>query len=113
MKRVSILLVIAVLIAGMVGCESTPTPQHNLAIASTEGGSVTSPGEGMLAYDEATVVSLVATPNEGYRFVNWTGDVSTLADVEAATTNISMNGDYIIVANFGDIPPVQYDISII
>ena len=38
--------------------------------------------------------------SEGYRFVEWTGDVGTIADVYAATTTITMNGDYSITANF-------------
>jgi len=67
------------------------------------GGSVTTPGEGVFPYDKGTVVDLVATPNAGYRFVNWTGDVGTIADVYAASTNITMNGDYSITANFEEI----------
>jgi hypothetical protein len=46
------------------------------------------------------VVNLVATPGAGYYFVNWTGNVSTIADVYAAATTITMNGDYSITANF-------------
>jgi hypothetical protein len=43
MKRVSVFLIAAALIAGMVGCEPTPSPipQYNLTITSTEGGEVT------------------------------------------------------------------------
>jgi hypothetical protein len=74
--------------------------QYDLTISSTEGGSVTTPGEGVFTYDEGTVVDLVATPDAGYRFVEWTGDVGTIADVHAATTTITMNGDYAITANF-------------
>ena len=73
---------------------------YDLTISSTEGGSVTEPGEGMFTYDEGTVVGLVATPGAGYRFVNWTGDVSTVANVTAGTTTIRINGDYSISANF-------------
>jgi len=43
----------------------------------------------------------VATPDADYRFVDWTGDVGTVANVNAATTTITMNGDYTITANFG------------
>jgi uncharacterized repeat protein (TIGR02543 family) len=46
------------------------------------------------------VVSLVAIPDAGYRFVNWTGDVGTITNVNAASTTITMNGDYSITANF-------------
>jgi len=42
----------------------------------------------------------VAVADEGYRFVNWTGDVGAIADVNATTTTISMNGDCSITAKF-------------
>jgi hypothetical protein len=74
--------------------------QYGLTASSTTGGSVTSPGQGTFAYDEGTVVTLVATADEGYRFVNWTGDVPTVADVNSASTTVTMNGDYSITANF-------------
>ena len=47
----------------------------------------------------------MATSNTGYRFVNWTGDVGTVANINAASTTITMNGNYNIIANFEIIPP--------
>jgi len=88
---------------GLVGCGGEQVPEvteYNLTISSTEGGSVTTPGEQTYTYDEGEVVNLVAEPDEGYCFVNWTGDVSTIADVNAPTTTITMSGDYSIMANF-------------
>jgi hypothetical protein len=80
--------------------------QYDLMIDSTVGGNVTTPGEGLFPdYDAGTVVDLAATPDAGYRFVNWIGDVGTIADVNAATTNITMNGDYSIIANFESVYP--------
>ena len=61
----------------------------------------------MFSYDEGTVVDLVAEAEEEYRFVEWTGDVGTIADVYAAETTITMNGDYSISANFEEVPPSQ------
>jgi hypothetical protein len=74
--------------------------EYNLSINSTEGGSITTPGEGMFNYTAGTVVDLVATPDAGYSFVGWIGDVGTIADVNAAATNVTINGDYSITANF-------------
>ena len=99
MKKVSIFLIVVALVVGMVGC-GQPVPSYALAIASTAGGSVTTPGEGMFTYDAGTVVDLVGEAEEGYYFVNWTGDVGTIADVNAPTTTITMQGDYEITANF-------------
>jgi len=106
---VSLCLLIIALIAGMTGCAGI---EYGLAISSTAGGSVTTPGEGTLAYDTGAVVSLVATPLSGYRFVNWTGDVGTVANVNAASTTITIDDRYFITANFEELPPVQYDLTI-
>jgi len=101
-KLISVAL-IAVLLFMVLGsifaCTSTTT--YDLIINSTAGGNVTTPGEGTFTRDAGTVVNLVATPDGGYHFVNWTGNVGTIANVTAATTTITMNGDYTITANFG------------
>jgi hypothetical protein len=107
-KKLSILLITAALIAGMVGCGPV---QYNLTISSTEGGNVTTPGEGTFTYDAGTVVSLNATPDAGYSFVNWTGNVSIIADVNAAVTTVTMNGDYTITANFAIAAWDWYDLD--
>ena len=85
-------------------------PQHDLTISSTAGGSVTTPGEGTFTYDKGAMVNLVAEAEEGYRFVNWTGDVDTTADVAAATTTITMDGNYSTTALFEEIlpPPINW-----
>lgn len=95
------LAVVLILSVGLIGCGGEEVPQYNLTISSTEGGSVTSPGEpGPYTYDEGEVVNLVANAEEGYHFVNWTGDVSSIDNVNAASTTIMMNDDYSISANF-------------
>ncbi|MDH4067866.1 MAG: hypothetical protein OEU97_02915, partial [Dehalococcoidia bacterium] len=78
---------------------------YDLTTSSTAGGTVTTPGEGTFAYDDGTVVDLVATTDSGYRFVDWTGDVGTIANVTVVSTTITMNGDYSIAANFEEVPP--------
>jgi len=110
--RLSIFLIAVTLIAGMVSCGDGDGVQYELTIASTEGGEVTSPGEGTSSYDEGEVVDLVAEAEEGYNFVDWTGDVGTIANVNDATTTITMNGNYSITANFVVITSVEYDLTI-
>ena len=95
----SVLLITLALIAGMTGCDVQPV-QYNLTIESTEGGAVTCPGEGTFTYNSTTVVKLVAEAEEDYIFDKWTGEVSQIADVNAAHTTIVMNGEYYIRANF-------------
>jgi len=74
--------------------------EYTLTISNTPGGSVTTPGEGVFTYNAGMVVRVVARPETGYRLVNWSGDVDTIFDVSAATTIITMEGDYAITANF-------------
>ena len=118
MKRVSIFLIVAALIAGMMGCESSSDPgpgpgeplPYALNISSTAGGSVTvkidaeetvvGPGETEIIFDipAGTEVDLLASPNEGYEFAEWVGaPVDGVTDPE---TTIDMQGDYEITATF-------------
>ena len=78
----------------------TPARRYTLTIFSTPGGSVTEPEEETPTYDEGTEQDLVAVAEGGYRFVCWTGDVGTIANVYAAQTTITMNDDYSITARF-------------
>ncbi|MGB6873873.1 MAG: hypothetical protein WBE46_07055 [Dehalococcoidia bacterium] len=82
--------------------------EYALTISSTTGGSVTTPDEGAFTYNAGVMVRVIAEPEKGYRFVNWTGDVDTIFDVSAATTIITMHGDYEITANFEELPPVNW-----
>jgi hypothetical protein len=77
-----------------------PVGQYSLTISSTPGGNVTQPGVGTYIYGDSTVVDLVAVPDEHYHFVGWTGDVSTIASVNATSTTITMDDSYSITANF-------------
>ncbi len=78
-----------------------PEPQVQLTIRSTAGGSVAEPGEGEFGFPLGTEVSLAAIPDEGYRFLGWSSEADTIADVESASTTITMDSSYIIEAGFG------------
>jgi len=73
---------------------------YTLEISSTGGGSVVVPGEGVFTYEPGTVVELIAITDTFYNFVQWTGDVATITDVNSAVTNITMNDNYSITADF-------------
>jgi hypothetical protein len=85
-----------------------PPGTYHLTISSAAGGLVTSPGEGTFAYCESEVVNLVTEADACYEFVEWTGDVGTIGNVNAASTNITMDSDYFITANFAKI---SYDLT--
>jgi len=97
MIRLGVFLLAVAFIAAIAGCAAA---QNSLTVSSTEGGEVIIPGEGSSAYDTGTAVDLVAVAEEGYYFVNWSGDVGTVASVFAATTTVTMDADYSIIANF-------------
>jgi hypothetical protein len=94
----TILLIVAALVAGATACDGART--YQLAISSGSGGNVTTPGEGTFPYPAGTVVQLLAAPDDGYQFRSWTGDITYIANPNAASTAITMNGNYAIVANF-------------
>ena len=82
--------------------------EYVLTISSTAGGSVATPDEGVFTYNAGVMVRVVAEPEAGYRFVNWSGDVDTIARVSAAITIITIHGDYSITANFEEKPPINW-----
>ena len=123
MRRVSIFFIIVALIAGMVGCvggegDDDDGGANTLVVDFTAGGTVAVnnvpiPGKAILTYYSGAVVGLNATPDSGHQFVSWTGDVGTVANVNAASTTITVNGDYSVTADFELLPPVQYGLNII
>jgi hypothetical protein len=46
------------------------------------------------------LIQLVVVADEGYQFINWTGDVISIPSVNAASTTNKMKGNYSITANF-------------
>ena len=97
---VGILLLLAFVVVGAANCDDDAAG-YQLTISSTAGGTVTSPGEGTFNYIAGTVVELVATPDDGYEFRGWTGDIGQIADRGSASTTIKMNGSYSVTAVFG------------
>lgn len=119
MARVSIFLITVALVAGMAGCVggngNDGGESYTLTIDSTAAGTVTVnsvpvPGKAMFTYGAGTVVRLVATPSAGYRFVEWTGDVDTIANINAASTSINVQGNCEITANFEAISYSTYKV---
>ncbi len=72
----------------------------HLEVQPENSGSVTGAGE----YQEGAEVSITATPEEGWAFVNWTGDTEYLDDAEAAAALVTMPADGVsLTANFEEI----------
>ncbi len=76
-----------------------PPPQYQLTVNNIGSGSVAlNPPGG--AYDENTVVKLIATPMAGFEFSGWGGDLSGFANPDS----IAMNANKIVTAAFTPIP---------
>jgi hypothetical protein len=103
-KRVIVFLLLGALIVGVAGCSPGGVGGifggYSISISSTLGGKVTSPGQGLFTYPNGTVVTLVAEPDRGYRFVCWTTNAGTIADIYAATTTVTVNNYYLVTALF-------------
>ena len=79
---------------------------RTLTISSTNGGSVTTPGEGTFTYDDGTQVEVKAASDEYYYFLKWTGsavDAGKVADPYSANTTVLVDGDYNLKANFATV----------
>ena len=87
-------------------CSNTIAPETvNLTVTSPTGGAINAPGPGTYTYGWGTVVQLRATPAQGYRFVKWSGSSDTIADVNAASTSLTMYGNFSVSAVFASETP--------
>ena len=75
-------------------------------IAPTGSGSITKvPDKATYVYGDA--VTLTATPNAGYTFGNWSGDLSSTTNF----TSITMDGHKNVTTNFLYFPPLLSKIT--
>ncbi|MDH4067410.1 MAG: chromosome condensation regulator [Dehalococcoidia bacterium] len=98
----SIFFIVVASIVGMVGCDGGGG-YLTLTITSTEGGTVTVPGEGTFKFAPQCCqsVDLVAEADEGYRFVKWTSNEYPPEAPLHAVTCVALGRDMSITANFG------------
>ncbi len=86
---------------GQVDVASVGFYTLTMAVGPT-GGGTTDPAVGPHSYATGTVVDITATPNTGYGFDYWEGDV---ANPGAASTTVTMNMDKTVTAHFVDTAP--------
>lgn len=78
--------------------EGVPPVYYKLTANTTPGGKVKiDPMRSK--YEKGTVVKFTATPDFGFYFVNWTGDIN---GVDTDTVSIEMNSDKDVTANFAE-----------
>ena len=77
---------------------------HTLTIQISGSGSTT-PTVGTHDYGEGEVVSITATPDSGWQFDSWSGDVT---DPGSVTTTLTTDSDKIVTANFSQASQVNW-----
>ncbi|MCR9288906.1 MAG: S8 family serine peptidase [Bacteroidetes bacterium] len=82
---------------------SAPPSQYTLTTNTNGNGSV-SPGG---TYNGGSSVTISATPDAGYQFDGWSGDLSGSTNPITFTISSNMN----VTANFSLIPPNQYTLT--
>lgn len=76
--------------------------KYTVSISVTEGGTVTGAGE----YEANTAASVTATPNEGYKFINWTEGDRTITSETTYVFTVTQNRN--LVANFAPIYTLKW-----
>jgi hypothetical protein len=82
-----------------------------LSVAGNGSGTV-SPSQPTVV-NAGEVVTISATPASNSRFVNWTGNTAGVADVNSATTTVTVNADTNLVANFARRTPADEPLTVI
>ena len=77
------------------GEEPEPIPTYTVSVSATQGGTVTTSAESV---EEGGSVILTATPETGYRFVNWTLNNNVVSVSNPFIATITANSEF--VANF-------------
>ena len=83
--------------------EPKPVVTYNVSISSTEGGSVNTQSG---TYNAGTVLTITATPNDGYEFIGWTGSNETSMEIM-----IVVNSNIQLTANFQLIPSIEFTVT--
>ena len=83
--------------------EPTPVVTYDVSISSSEGGSVNTQSG---AYNAGTVLTITATPNDGYEFISWTGSNETSMEIM-----IVVNSNIQLTANFQLIPVPEFTVT--
>jgi len=84
------------------------TPQYTLTIVTTTGGT-TDPPPGSYTYDEGTIVSVTAIPEENYKFDHWELNGTFYSD--QLTVEVTMDDNYELKAFFEYLPPLSVSVS--
>ncbi len=74
--------------------------EYHLIVTPSEGGEVIQPEDDVTTHDEGTSVVLEAEAEDNYEFVEWTGDIENVQSTDSKTTEVDMEDNYTIEAEF-------------
>jgi len=83
--------------------EPNPVVAYEVSISSSEGGSVNTQSG---TYNAGTVLTITATPNDGYEFISWTGSNETSMEIM-----IVVNSNIQLTANFQLIQTPEFTVT--
>ena len=81
--------------SGYGNTQTAAATQYSLTVTAGSGGSVSTSGG---TYDDGTIVTITATPNDGYEFTGWNG-----SDSSNATIDITINSNTTLEALFSEV----------
>ena len=81
--------------SGYGNTQTAAATQYSLTVSAGVGGSVSTSGG---TYDDGTIVTITATPNDGYEFTGWNG-----SDSSNATIDITINSNTTLEALFSEV----------
>ena len=76
-------------------CSTDPELYSTLTTSSTDGGSITSPGEGEFTYEKGDSVTVLYSADENCSFDSWSGDCTGTGSCQ-----VIMNSDKAVMAHF-------------
>ena len=112
--KAKILLLSALAITALTGCNKTPdTPtQYEIAVTAPANGTitVTADGKAVEKAEAGTTVTITADANDGYDFIKWTVTGATPESETASTTTFKMpKGKVTVAAEFAE---AKYNITV-
>lgn len=84
----------------------TTIPEVTLSVAPAIGGATA--GEGNFA--QGSTVNVIATPNPGYVFTNWTENGTVVST--SSSYGFTMNGNKALIANFAVVPVGMFAVNV-
>ena len=88
---------------GNTSSSTSTVTQYSLTVSAGVGGSVSTSGG---TYDDGTIVTITASPNDGYEFVGWNG-----SDSSNSTISVTINSNTTLEALFSEVV-TQYSLTV-